>query len=84
LLPNARHIRENEIGIAAERARGMAEAAPELIIFVKIAVDWSAHSGPRRFFIVAAGKIRAHFTDGIVNVSSGFVSLVGAVRRSRQ
>jgi hypothetical protein len=39
LLPNARHIRENEIGIAAERARGMAEAAPELIIFVEIAVD---------------------------------------------
>ena len=32
--PNARHLRENEVGIAAARQRGMAEAASDLLIFV--------------------------------------------------
>ena len=32
--PNARHIRENELGLAAARRRGMAEAAAELLIFI--------------------------------------------------
>ena len=32
--PNARHIRENELGLAAARQRGMAEAASDLLIFV--------------------------------------------------
>ena len=32
--PNARHIRENEVGVAAARARGMAEAVADLIVFV--------------------------------------------------
>ena len=32
--PNARHLRENELGAAAARCRGIAEAVADLIIFV--------------------------------------------------
>jgi hypothetical protein len=32
--PNARHIRENELGLAAARRRGMGEAVAELLVFI--------------------------------------------------